>query len=293
MDSLTHALSISVILTALGRPDLILFGILGAVAPDIDILFPRFFDDVPRYYLFTHGGVTHSICGALVLSGIIAGFVIPAGLLTGFLPAPAPLSVLLVYTAILAGSLLHVGLDFLATPGIPVLFPATDRKYTLGIFAGPNLLIMAGTVFYLTLIILGAVTLADYVPYAAFFCIVVAVFAVLKGIAAIRNTGLTLPTMNPLHWYVIHQTPDSFQIGTFSLFGGKGAARIYPRFTGITRQETERFADLPELKRLRYHSYIVTAERSGESVTFRDPFREDGFLWYPPQYKRLEIALPA
>ena len=64
MDSLTHALIITIILAMADRPDLIPFGIMGAVLIDIDVVFSFFSNRDPRLYIFTHGGFTHSILGA-------------------------------------------------------------------------------------------------------------------------------------------------------------------------------------------------------------------------------------
>ena len=68
VDSLTHALFASILFTLIGHPELVPFAALGAVCPDVDILFQRFSDRDPRLYIFTHGGITHSIAGALTTS---------------------------------------------------------------------------------------------------------------------------------------------------------------------------------------------------------------------------------
>jgi inner membrane protein len=290
VDLLTHALLLSLILTMLGRPELFLFGIAGAVAPDMDIFFPRFFDRHPRFYVFTHGGVTHSIPGAVVISVFLTPALV---LLAEFVPShPGVMTVswLAAFTAVLAGALLHVSMDFLAYPGIPVLFPVTDRKFTIGIFAGPNLFIMAASVFYVMMILSGAAGLSDYAPYAVFFFAVLGFGTVLKFFVKIRVNGRTIPTLNPFRWLVIHETADAYSVSVHTLFREEVSPRVFSKFTGIAPSEIRQYEMLPELKRLRYHSYITTVERTGSSIIFRDPFREEGFTWYPPYYANLRIA---
>ena len=38
---------------------------------------------------------------------------------------------------------------------------------------------------------------------------------------------------------------------------------------------------------MRYHSYIVTAARTGNGIELSDPVRQHGYLWYPPYFKSL------
>ena len=45
------------------------------------------------------------------------------------------------FAAVLAGALLHLAIDVLACPGIPLLAPVADRKYTMGILPGPSILL--------------------------------------------------------------------------------------------------------------------------------------------------------
>lgn len=290
MDSLTHALVMAVLLDLLGRPEWILPGIIGAVIIDIDILFPRIFDRNPRYYLFTHGGITHSILGAISLSALMAVLYV-AG--SAVLQVPSSLTAVYafgVFGAILAGALLHIGLDLLATPGIPLLFPLTDRKYALGIFAGPSIVILIGTIVYLALLALGKATLADGMWYVVFFAGVVAAFALLKLSMKIRTTGRAMPLPNPFRWLVIEETPEAYKVHADTLFSRDTSPRLYPKLAGgMTPAEAGKYRDLPEVKRLAYNSYIVTVARIGDSVVFRDPIRDDGILWYPPRFRRLEL----
>lgn len=290
MDSLTHALAISVLMALMGRPEWILPGIIGAVIIDIDVLFPRIFDRDPRYYLFTHGGITHSLAGAVSLSAIMAVLFVAV---SAALQIPSSLTAgygIGVFGAVLAGAFLHIGLDLLATPGIPLLFPATDRKFALGIFAGPSIVILLGTVVYIALMIAGRATLADGIWYAAFFAIVTLVFAVLKLSMKLRTSGRTMPLVNPFRWLVLEETPEAYRVHADTLFARDRSPRVYPKYAGgMTPEEAEKYRDLPEVKRLAYNSYIVTVAKIGDSVVFRDPVRDDDILWYPPHFKRLEL----
>jgi inner membrane protein len=289
VDSITHALAAASIFLALGRPDLVPFAVIGSVLMDIDILLMRFPEKNPRYYVFTHGGVTHSICGALVL-GCIAYAVVaavtlagPAGWLFG---AGLGLPGLL---ALLAGALTHVLCDFLAYPGIPILYPFSDRKYTLGIFAGPSILLLIVSWTYLLTLIFQLTTLADYGTWAVIFVTYVVLKAVLKGFVAATTEGATIPTKNPLKWFVIREDDGAYAIQSRHLFSGLTDTRVFPKFTNVSPAEVEQYRDLPEVQRHRYNSYIQTVEKNGETITFKDPFRSEGYTPYPFQHATVDV----
>ncbi len=133
MDPLTHALvgvgvaALTGDKFALGNP-VHLGAVLGALAPDMDIVF-RLFGDVP--YLTHHRGSSHSIPGVLVMSGVIA-----AGLwllLGGINPG-------LIFLWTFLGALSHITLDILNSYGAKVLWPFSRKSYTL------NLLVLADPV---------------------------------------------------------------------------------------------------------------------------------------------------
>lgn len=143
MDSLTHALTAAVLAYVLGIPELLPFLVLGAVIIDADILFSQVSDSNPRLYLFTHGGMAHSTGGAVGMAVLAwAGITLAtlAGAVTPVLPAPAgPVA----FAAVLGGAFLHIGLDWLACPGIPLCAPVSDTKYTVGLLPGPSILLTA------------------------------------------------------------------------------------------------------------------------------------------------------
>jgi membrane-bound metal-dependent hydrolase YbcI (DUF457 family) len=71
VDSISHAFAISALMMAGGQPALIAPGILGAVIPDLDIVLSRIGDRRPDLYILTHGGITHSLAGGILLSTAI------------------------------------------------------------------------------------------------------------------------------------------------------------------------------------------------------------------------------
>ncbi len=68
MDALSHALIVCILFSVTGLTPLLPFAILGAVIMDADIFFSLISDTNPSLYLFTHGGIAHSLAGAPVLS---------------------------------------------------------------------------------------------------------------------------------------------------------------------------------------------------------------------------------
>ncbi len=289
MDSVTHALAAASLFWALGRPELVPFAVVGSVLMDIDILLMRFPEKNPRLYVFTHGGVTHSVCGSLVLGciayAVVAGVTI-AGWGDWFFGAGLGLMGLL---ALLAGALTHVLCDFLAYPGIPILYPFSDRKYTLGIFAGPSLLLLVVSWTYLLTLIFQVTTLDDWRTWAVIFVSYVLIKALLKAFVAATTEGATIPTKNPLKWFVIREQDGAYSIRSRHLFSGLTEPRVFPKFSNIEPSEAEQYQDLPEVQRLRYNSYITTVEKSGETITFRDPFRSEGYTPYPFQHATVDV----
>jgi inner membrane protein len=284
VDSLTHALAIAVVLALAGRPDLIPYGIAGAVLPDIDVLFTRLSGRDARLYIFTHGGFTHGFFGALLVAVLAA---VPMVLLSSATQiAPFGIAAL---GAIVAGALSHIALDYLAYPGIPLFYPVSDKKYTLGILGGPSAFIMLASVAYLASIAVGFAQISKPWLYVSFFLLVAALGAGMKILMASRTKGRTIATMNPFKWAVIEDTPDTYRYYKCDLLGRRTAPEEYVKYQGIMPAEARKNDRLPEIRRLRYHSYIVTVEADGGNITYRDPIREKGHIWYPPYYKNYRI----
>jgi len=284
VDSLTHALVISIIFGLTGQWDLIPFAIAGAVIPDIDVAFQLFSDRDPGFYIFTHGGITHSLAGAVIASLVISSpglCVIPA-------LEHAHISPIFGIAAALTGSLSHVLLDYLAYPGIPLLYPFSDRKYTLGIMGGPSVFMTIGSITYIALMATGYASLRDPWPYIGFFIAILLTSAGLKIYVSRKVEGTAIPAMNPMRWLVIRETSDSLLIHWFNLLKGPANPVIYKKATGL--EQGVRYEDSPEFRRMMYHSYAVISESEGDKITFRDPVRMDGYIWYPPYFKSVTMS---
>lgn len=287
MDSLTHALIIAIPLVLIGRSDLAVYGILGAVLIDVDVIFSLFSDRDPGLYIFTHGGFTHSFFGAFAVVLLSAAVSFPISLAFPSLMAPfGPVSVV----AIAAGALTHLAADYLAYPGIPLLYPVSDKKYTQGILGGPSAFLMLGSLAYIGAMAFGITHLDQPRLYIVFFGLVIAFCAGAKAWTALKVKGRTIATMNPFKWMVIEEMPDAYRFYSYDFFKGASPAEEYEKYTCLTTADAERHARMPEMRRLRYNSYIVVAEKNGSTITFRDPIREKGHIWYPPQYKSLVIS---
>ncbi len=133
MDPLTHALvgtgvaSLTGDKFSLANP-IHMGAVLGALAPDIDIVL-QLYGDVP--YLTHHRGSSHSIPGVLVTSAVIA-FVLWL-VLGGAHPG-----MIFVWTVL--GAVSHILLDILNSYGAKILWPFSQKKYSL------NLLVLADPV---------------------------------------------------------------------------------------------------------------------------------------------------
>ncbi len=285
MDILTHALSVILIT---GNIDILLvcFGVIGTILPDMDILMQRFSGTDPRLYIFSHGGITHSIAGAVLLS--VVGFSSICVLqLAGVLPLPAdPGFLVLGFGMMAGGALLHVALDYLAYPGIPVFYPVSDRKYTLGIFPGPSLFLTIVSVLFLVLLITGFAGAGGIYIWGLVFSGVIVFSLVKKGlIAGIFRGCETIPTFHPLRWIIISENGPEYFVSRYSLTGGVYGESVYKKRDGVGEEEIEAIEDDPEMKRLRYYSYIVVFDRKEGKVRAYDPLRVSGLRFYPPDFR--------
>ena len=294
MDVFTHALTAGLLACALNLPQLVPFIVLGAVIADTDILFGWIADRSPSRYLFTHGGLFHSIAGAVILSVIAwtaASVVLTTGQIHAGLPVPsAPVA----FTAILAGALLHNGLDILAVPGLPLLAPFSDKKYTAGLLPGPSIFLMGVSLFCILLAGPGGVGLtALLLPYTAVFAAFLAVRCTSFCIArtALQGRGRAIPRISPFRWLVIGETPEAWTVSEYRIGKGMGEPESFLKYRSTSAGEIAPFLMLPEVKRLRFHSYIVIAEKVGDGIIFSDPLRESGRIFYPPHYKRVTVPL--
>ncbi len=291
MDSITHAFAIAIPLLLVGNTILVPFAVIGAVIPDIDALFFFVSDNDPSWYIFTHGGITHSILGAALLS--LAAFIILYLLSCSswfgrFFPEKVTL---MAGFAILAGAMLHIFLDYLAYPGIPLLWPFSIEKFTLGIFPGPSYLILIASLILLSLILTQRAGTGVYQGYMVVFFAIILIYAGVAFYANAETEGEVIPTMNPSRFITIEETEGFFVVRPYAILHGNGAETLYRKYTNITSAEVAGIAMMPEVERLCYHSYIVIAERREGSIVLRDPLREEKIFRYPFEYSFLEIPV--
>ena len=292
MDALSHALIAAIILIALGQPAFFPFAVIGAVIPDADIFFSFISDRSPRLYLFTHGGIAHSVSGAAALS--VLGFLIIGGIrATGLVSSPIFAGYgIAAFAFILGGALLHLFIDLLACPGIPILAPFSDRKYTLGILPGPSLLVMVAAVGISVPIVVNSVPIISGLTlYAA---IVVLYLACRMGFflfAAVLLQGRRVPMINPFRWLVITQDDAAFTVRHYTVFWGYHAGEVIEKFRNTDAREVAPYLGIAEVRRVRFYSSIMTVEKVGSSLIFCDPLREKGYLSYPPAFRRIVLSM--
>jgi inner membrane protein len=262
------------------------FAILGAFVPDLDVVSMVLSEKLPRLYIFTHGGFTHSILGAAVTATAIYAGCLIAGSAVGF---PVPGYGAAAFLVILVMGYVHLLLDSLAYPGIPVLYPFSRTKFTWGVFPGPSLIVLA-----MTLVFLASYPLTYWdCPTTAFYVVVFSSFVtasiVYKIAISVALPGKTIPTFNPVVWLTIEETPDAVTVRRYALFRGFTETRTYPKWDGVQPAEIEPYRDSVEVERLRYNSYFTIATREDGGILLRDPMREDGFIFYPNRHTRVHV----
>ena len=291
MDSITHALLIAGMFAVIGKPGLIPFAALGAIIPDIDAAFKLFSDGSPGLYLFTHGGITHSVLGAAVTATLAASaafVLIRMGLFKSVLQ---PVPVTLVLGAAVLGSMSHIFIDFLAYPGIPLLFPLSDNKMTLGVLGGPSALLIVASIIYGGFLLFGKASLAKPGLFFAVFAIVVLLSAGMKLYAAGMNGSFdVIPGIDPSKYIVVKESPEAYRVYEYSFFNGPMRENVYEKYKGISLAELSGL-DSPEFKRFKYHSYIAVVEKNGNGTVWSDPLRTDGYVWYPPYFKTFSMTM--
>jgi inner membrane protein len=292
VDALSHALIAGILFSVTGLSSLLPFAILGAVIMDADIFFSLISDTIPSLYLFTHGGIAHSLAGALVLS-VLAYLTIVLIAFAGMIPLTA-LAGYGVYgfAAILSGALSHLAIDVLACPGIPLLAPFVDRKYTLGILPGPSIL-LAGSA--LGLVVVTVTRLLAFQPALTLYAWTVLLYLTVRGgfflVALNRLPGRKVPKVNPFRWLVICEDETCYTVREYTLFRGSFSESVFTKYTDTSAAEVMSASGFPEVRRLFFHSYGVIAERTGSVLSLSDPLREKGYLYYPPHYKRVDVRI--
>ena len=290
MDSLTHAFVVSLLFPS-SAPSLYLFAaVVGAIIPDIDVLFKPLSDNYPSLFVLTHGGFTHSIAGAAVVAGL-AWLGIILGSMAGACPScnEVPLGMVLI---IFAGACTHLLLDSLASPGIPLFYPFSLKKFTIGIFPGPSIVLFVASIFFAVMLAGGAGSESLALVYTAFFTIFILLSAGIRYFARIHTRGVLIPTFHPLRWLVIRDENASYILEGYDPIQGITYKGEYVKLSGLNPGDLQRIENRPEVKRLRFYSYIVTAERTNEGILLKDPLRKERILFYPPFYSEVVVPGP-
>jgi len=292
VDALSHALIAAIILPVFGLQNFIPFAVIGAVIPDADIFFSLISDRSPRLYLFTHGGIAHSIAGAVALS-VLAFLVIALIKAMGYVPAWVFAGYgIAAFLILLAAALLHLFIDFLACPGIPLLAPFSDRKFTPGILPGPSVLVMAASAGTLVLLAAGHVPI---IPALVLYAAIVVLYLACRAGAFLYVRALVpgwrVPTINPFRWLVITEDDATFTVRYYTVFSGFSGGDVIEKFRNTDAREVELYLDLPEVRRLAFYSWIMTAEKDNATLVFHDPLREKGYVWYPHRFQRVVLSM--
>jgi inner membrane protein len=292
MDSLTHTFAVMIIAADVVSGPYLFALVLGAVIPDIDILFKPMSDQYPVLFIATHGGFTHSILGSLAVAFLaLLGIAFAAGI--GMVPAIAMTgSWTFISMLLAAGALSHLFLDVLAYPGIPLLYPFSSKRITVGIFPGPSIVLLAASAGYTMLVLFDIGNQSSFSIYTAFFLIFISSSAVLTLYIHAVTEGIAIPTLHPLRWLLISENDWHYSIQRFSPNNSLSPLGIYEKYLGTTENELRPLFRSPEYQRMRFYSYIITAERNGDIVTFRDPLRKDRIIFYPPFYSEIHLPLP-
>lgn len=288
VDSITHALLVATILAAIGTPELIPFGILGAVIIDIDVLFNLFSSKRPQLYIFIHGGAAHSIAGAALIAALAFGALHFLGIaweqILNFI-YPFTLTIF-AFTAVIAGAMLHVAIDYLASPGIPLLWPFNDTKYTLGVFAGPSIVMIFISWTCILLFIAGILHVSGLVVYGTIFLVYLAISLAVRIAAAMIITGKTFPTINPFRWLVTEKSENCWSVKFMNILtGSESGNRNWPAILDVPDEDMDRISDMPIVRRVRYHSCFTIANLlDNGDIVIQDPLRVEGIIRYPPYY---------
>ncbi|MCX6693274.1 MAG: metal-dependent hydrolase [Methanomicrobiales archaeon] len=281
VDSASHALAACLPLMAVGLTPLVPFAVAGALVPDIDIVFHFLGNRNTGLLVASHGGFTHSFIGAFFAAG---------GVCLAGLAGPIGLDVAAI-AAVLWGVLLHLALDLLAYPGIPLWYPHSSIKVTLGVFPGPSLFLAVLSFPVAGCILLGFIPPLLIPAYGVVFCGFILVSVIVKTIVASRLEGQTIPTRDPLNWIVLQNDVDEVNIARYSLFRGLKKEKTYAAYASLAPETRTMLEGMADFRRLRYFSYLLVIEKEGDLLTIRDPLREDGYVYYPPMHTRMQVDL--
>ncbi|MDD1708061.1 MAG: metal-dependent hydrolase [Methanoregulaceae archaeon] len=257
---------------------------------DIDMAYSFIARRDPSLYLLFHGGFNHSFFGATILSFIAFGITLILST-SGLIPAPMMGAIVIpAIAAVLAGAYLHVFLDYLAAPGLPLLYPLTEKRFGLSLFPMPVYFLST----LLALVSLGSIFVWGLSPelvmvYGVIFNGIIIVSLGMKRVVYQRTHGRSYPTFHLFQWIVIREEDASYSVMFYDIFRGMIRELSFEKYRDITPSDAHRYDNLPEVRRHRYFSYINTVEKNGSGITFRDPVRDEGLISYPPWYPSVTV----
>jgi inner membrane protein len=300
VDSFTHTLAIGIILYAAAMPEFIVWGVMGAIILDLDVLLFPFSDPHPSLFIFSHGGITHTLIGAAVISAgaffilrrILSGRFVQDRLLPRFpqvkdyVPGNSPSTALF---AVMAGAFLHLGLDCCASPGLPLLYPVSLHKYTLGMLSGSSMILFAMSLILVGLLLSGRITPRHLKVYGILFLAILLFSAGMKLHISTVSTGKSVPTLNPFSWLIIEENDTAYRVEEYEVFEGISRETTIGKYQNISPWEAGQVMLLPETRRLCYFSYLMVVEKNSTTVKIYDPLRKNQTIWYPPYYTTVEL----
>jgi len=212
MDPLTHALAGTLAASFSGEPasitnPIFLGAILGAMAPDLDIVYQTKGDVA---YLKNHRGFSHSLIGFAAISIGIAGF------LSLIFPEGAFLTILL-WTFI--GTLTHGFLDFLNSYGAKLFWPLSKEKQSMGILTifDPVLIFLmaaglVGQVFFPIANTVGAVCIVAYLAFRVYMRTKAAI-EVKKRYSNFKKVVVIPSVISIWNWHFMLENDNNITVG--------------------------------------------------------------------------------
>ena len=97
--------------------------------------------------------------------------------------------------------------------------------------------------------------------------------------------------VNPFRWLTLSEDEMRYTLRQYTLFSASFSEVVFPRYKGSSSAEVKSVLQFPEVRRLFFHSYSVIAERIGSDLILSDPLRENGYLYYPPHFRRVVVTL--
>lgn len=256
MDIVTHGITGVLVSRALPSGDrrpIMAAGLIGALAPDVDIV-ARLWD--PMAAITVHRTATHSFLGGVVIAAAVAGLV------RGFRRE----SFSSLFGFAYFGLLSHIGSDLLTSFGIAIFWPLTDRRFAL---AQHYIIDPIFSVIVIAFLIIsfrlkerresfartGLIGVALYVlATGAFQWIALSHWQVLmdaQGIKPVQSAVLPL-FPGPFRWLGVSETKRGFYQQSFRLYGSKTET---PHFFSKNN------ADFRDLERLREVQAFLSVAR--------------------------------